>query len=29
VVAVSISEEREQLEPILSRLGVYLSKKDF
>ena len=29
VVAVSISEEREELEPVLTRLGVYLKKKDF
>lgn len=29
VIAVSISEERPELEPILSRLGVYLKKKDF
>ena len=29
MVAVSISEEREELEPILTRLGVYLKKKDF
>ena len=29
VVAVSISEEREELEPVLTRLGVYLKKKDY
>lgn len=29
VIAVSLSEERPELEPILSRLGVYLKRKDF
>jgi len=29
VVAVSISEEREELEPVLTRLGVFLKKKDY
>ena len=29
VVAVSISEEREELEPVLTRLGVFLKKKEF
>jgi len=29
VIAVSMSEERPELEPILGRLGVYLKKKDY
>ena len=29
MIAVSISEERPELEPIISRLGVYLKRKDF
>ena len=29
VVAVSIAEEREQLEPVLKRIGVTLEKKEF
>ena len=29
VIAVSISEERAELEPILGRLGVYLKRKQF
>jgi U5 small nuclear ribonucleoprotein component len=29
IMAVSISEEKAQLSPILSRLGVYLNKKDY
>ena len=29
VIAVSMSEERPELEPILSRLGVYLKRKDY
>ena len=29
VVAVSISEEKEELEPVLTRLGVFLKKKDY
>jgi len=29
VIAVSISEEKSELEPVLNRLGVFLKKKDF
>ena len=29
VVSVSISEEKAELEPILSRLGVHLKRKEF
>lgn len=29
VIAVSMSEERPELEPILGRLGVYLKRKDY
>ena len=29
VIAVSISEEKDQLDPILRRIGVMLQKKDF
>lgn len=29
VIAVSISEEKAELEPILGRLGVYLKRKEF
>ena len=29
VIAVAISEEKTELEPILNRLGVFLKKKDF
>lgn len=29
VISVSISEEKAELEPILSRLGVYLKRKEF
>ena len=29
MIAVSLSEEKAELEPILSRLGVYLKRKDF
>lgn len=29
VISASISEEKAELEPILSRLGVYLKRKEF
>jgi hypothetical protein len=29
IVSVSMSEEKEELEPILTRLGIYLHKKDY
>ena len=29
VIAVAISEEKTELEPVLNRLGVFLKKKDF
>ena len=29
VIAVAISEEKSELEPVLNRLGVFLKKKDF
>ena len=29
MISVSLSEEKAELEPVLSRLGVYLKRKDF
>jgi U5 small nuclear ribonucleoprotein component len=29
VISVSISEEKAELEPVLSRLGVFLKRKEF